>query len=275
MKKAGYYIFCDESVKKDRYYSNFYGGAIINKSDYLATNNLLNSKKQYLGMEDSELKWTNINTFRINAYCEMMDVFFELIKQDVLKVRIMFTDNRFSPSNLSTEQKHNEYHLLYYQFIKHAFGLKHLISDVPLSLELFFDWIPEKKEKNTKFKNFIHAIQHLPEFIDTNIEIRKDAIAEVDSKNFIVMQCVDVVLGAMAFRLNKHHKDIPEGKKRRGKRTVAKEMVYKHIYKHLNEIRPNFNVGMSTGLNGNAQNYFFHLYRHWLFVPSNYDYTKR
>ncbi len=30
---AYYIIYCDESVKKGKYFSNFYGGAIINSND--------------------------------------------------------------------------------------------------------------------------------------------------------------------------------------------------------------------------------------------------
>ncbi len=226
-------------------------------------------------MEDTELKWTQINAYRLESYCELMDVFFDLIKKDILKVRIMFTDNRMVPQDLTQLQKQNEYHLLYYQFIKNAFGLPYLISDVPQPMELFFDVMPESNEKVQKFKDFIYGIQLLPEFIDTNITIARDAIKEVDSKQHIILQGLDVVLGAMAFRLNRLHKAIPEGEKRRGKRTVAKEKVYKHIYHLVQKTRPNFNIGISTGLDGNPENKFFHPYRHWLFTPRNYEYKKR
>jgi hypothetical protein len=30
----GFYIFCDESLKKGKYYSNFYGGVLIDKSEF-------------------------------------------------------------------------------------------------------------------------------------------------------------------------------------------------------------------------------------------------
>lgn len=263
----GFYIFCDESVKKDKLYSNFYGGVILDKKDFESANNVLLSKKLDLLMEDSELKWQNINAYRVKEYCEMMDVFFEFIKLGVIKARIMFTDNRFLPRNITEIHRENEYHLLYYQFVKHAFGFQFLHSDEPLELELFFDYLPNKKEKNDIFKGFIYGLQFLPELLDAKISIKKESIYEVDSKKHIILQCLDVVLGAMAFRLNQHHKAIPEGQKRRGKRTVAKEIVYKHIYKRICETRQNFNIGMSTGLDSNPYNIFAHSYRHWLFIP--------
>lgn len=83
------------------------------------------------------------------------------------------------------------------------------------------------------------------------------------------MQCLDVVLGAMSFRLNDQHKERPDGTFRRGKRTIAKEKLYKHINKKIRETRANFNIGITTGIDGNYQNLFFHPYRHWLFIPSS------
>ena len=87
----GFYIFCDESVKKGDKYSNFYGGVLIRKNDYERVKNLLNLKIKDLNLEDSELKWQNINDFRMESYKTMLDVFFELVKEDIIKVRIMFT----------------------------------------------------------------------------------------------------------------------------------------------------------------------------------------
>ncbi|MEC5395322.1 hypothetical protein [Bergeyella sp. RCAD1439] len=83
------------------------------------------------------------------------------------------------------------------------------------------------------------------------------------------MQCLDIVLGSMSFRLNDMHKEKLQGQSRRGKRTIAKEKLYKHINSLIREIRPNFNIGISTGIDGDALNRFSHPYRHWLFI-SNY-----
>lgn len=99
------------------------------------------------------------------------------------------------------------------------------------------------------------------------IKIKRDSIYEVDSKKHILLQCLDVVLGAMAFRLNKLHKEIQPGMKRRGKRTIAKEYVYKYILKKIKLTRKNFNIGISTGIDNDLLNYFIHPYRHWLFIP--------
>lgn len=105
-----------------------------------------------MNLEDTELKWQNINVHRLVAYQKIIDYIFELVKQDVIKIRIMFTDNRHKPVNLNHHHKTHQYHILYYQFLKHAFGLKHLSSDKIIDLEIFFDKIPDKEEKNKEFK---------------------------------------------------------------------------------------------------------------------------
>jgi hypothetical protein len=96
-----------------------------------------------------------------------------------------------------------------------------------------------------------------------------DQIAEVVSHDHILLQCLDLVLGAMSFRLNDKHTIKPADAHRRGKRTIAKERVYRAINQRLQQLRPHFNVGVSTGLDDEPRNHWNHSYRHWLFVPRN------
>jgi hypothetical protein len=173
MKHRGFYIFCDESIKRGKYFSDFYGGLIIEKQQFESVKNAIQSKVNELGLEDSELKWSNVNTFRLNDYKEIMDTFFAFVNSDVIKVRIMFTDNRFIALNLEQQHNNNRYHLLYYQFIKHAFGLRHFISDYPVDLEFFFDDIPDNAVANSKFKDFIYGLQYLPDLSEANLIIER------------------------------------------------------------------------------------------------------
>jgi len=93
---------------------------------------------------------------------------------------------------------------------------------------------------------------------------------EVDSKKHILLQCLDVVLGAMAFRLNQKHKEIPEGKRQLGRRTVAKETLYKHVLSHIKDMYPNFDIGKSTSME-NEEDTWLYEYRHWRFLPKNHE----
>ena len=67
-----------------------------------------------------------------------------MIREDRIKVRIMFSQNAQVPVNLSKENIENGFHVLYYQFVKHAFGLKYH-EDTPREdtyLRLYFDRLP-------------------------------------------------------------------------------------------------------------------------------------
>lgn len=261
-----YYIYCDESVLRGKLFSDFYGGVLIESHMLSALEPLLRDKYQQLGLT-GEVKWTKTNQFLLPAYQELMDFFFDYVALGILKIRIMYTQNLWQQdSSLSEYQRDHHYHLLYYQFLKHAFGLQYLPAPTGgyNHLELFFDKLPDKEHKNQLFKGYIHRLQHQPEFQAARIRIAPDAIGEVDSARHPILQCLDVVLGAMAFRLNKQHLEKPLGQRLRGKRTVAKEKLYQHIYRRIALIYPRFNIGASTG-RPFPQATWAHAYRHWNF----------
>jgi len=75
----------------------------------------------------------------------------------------------------------------------------------------------------------------------------------------------------MCFRLNDKHKERPLGQRFRGKRTIAKEKLYKFLLGRIKDIYPNFNVGESTGTQGDRANRWRHPYRHWKFIPKDHE----
>lgn len=85
---------------------------------------------------------------------------------------------------------------------------------------------------------------------------------------------MDIILGAMNFRLNDLHKIKNPETGKRSKRTIAKDKLYKAINANIREIRKGFNVGVNTGIDGDTTNYWKHLYRHWNFVSSYSHFDK-
>ncbi|TCO06963.1 DUF3800 domain-containing protein [Natronoflexus pectinivorans] len=257
-----YIIYCDESIAKGDYYSDFYGGCIVETTDAERINNALLQIKRELGFS-TELKWTKVTEHHLDKYLDILSCFFRYIAEGTVKVRIMFRQNAFEPVGLTAKQKESGYFLLYYQFIKHAFGLRYCNPEgEEIYIRTYFDDLPENNEKKELFKNHIYALQSLPDFTNANIRIRRRDIVDVDSKNHIILQCVDIILGAMAFRLNNLHKAKPEGAVRRGKRTIVKERLYKYILAEICKIKPNFNVGITTGIQSNPSNTWSYPYRH-------------
>lgn len=262
-------IYCDESEKSGSRYSNFYGGALVRLQDINEVIERIVSKKNELNMF-GEAKWQKVTTSYLDKYCSLMDEFFDLVMVDKIKVRIMFTDNNFQPQNLGQYHRKNEYFILYYQFIKHAFGLRYSnVSNNPINIRIYFDKLPDTREKSESFKGFVYGINRWPEFKKAKIKILREQLAEVTSHKHVVLQCLDIILGAIQFRLNNKHKFKVPGTRKRGKRTIAKEKLYKHINHKIREIYPRFNIGITTGLHGDLANRWKHSYRHWKFTPAN------
>ncbi|ABI69303.1 hypothetical protein Swol_2008 [Syntrophomonas wolfei subsp. wolfei str. Goettingen G311] len=260
-------------MQKGQYHSNFYGGALVCSTDIEIVRKLLEAEKKHLGLR--EIKWTKVSAAYLDKYMAMIKLFFDLIEEGKIKVRIMFTQNARQPVGLTREQIEESYFLLYYQFLKHGFGLIYSNDTKnPIYLRLYLDQLPDTKAKSDKFKNFIYDLQFQKEFEHANIHIRKEDIAEVDSHDHIILQCTDVVLGAMQFRLNDLHKAIPEGQRRRAAKTIAKEKLYKYINSRIRGIYPGFNIGESTGHKGDISNRWHHPYRHWKFVPGQWEYDE-
>lgn len=270
MTKRHFTIYCDESVEKGEFYSDFYGGALVDTSRVEAVTAILREKATALNFY-SEIKWTKVSERYLPKYIDLMDTFFSLISHGEVKIRIMYRQSAIQAASLTEYSKQHGYFLLYYQFIKHAFGLQYAPPpDGHTHLKMLFDELPDRKEKADLFKEKILDLQNTTDFQANQVSINKRDIGEVDSKDHIILQSLDVVLGSMAFRLNDKHKFIPPGQSRRGKKTIAKEKLYKHINTHIRSIYPGFNIGSSTGRGAEPANVFNHPYRHWSFKPKDF-----
>ncbi|MFA6545461.1 MAG: DUF3800 domain-containing protein [Limisphaerales bacterium] len=278
-REKEYLLFCDESDTSGKFYSNFYGGVLVGSSQYDRMTARLNAEKHRLNLF-GEVKWAKVSANYLGKYEELMRMFFSELRHGHARVRIMFRQNAHVPTGLSDDQIEGAYFRIYYQFIKHAFGLSfHPPAGHPVRLKLFFDEFPETREAATQFKGFILGLKDYPAIHRAGLTIRPEDIAEIRSHDHVLAQCLDVVLGAMAFRLNDKHREIPPGEKRRGKRTVAKERLYKAILADIRQLKPGFNIGISTGTGGDPAGRWHAPYLHWCFVPSEMEYrgelTKR
>lgn len=263
-----YIVYCDESSDKGSKYTDFFGGCIIRSADQFEIIQALESKKKELNLFQ-EVKWTKVTENYLGKYMELIDLFFDYVRSGKIKVRVMFrsvVDGQSYQQNRTVDDK---YFKLYYQFLKHSFGLMTIPeNETPTNIIVYLDVLPDKHGLREQFKRYVHEMPRSNDFSGVRITIRERDIIEVDSKDHVLMQCVDVVLGAMFFKLNGLNKAIPEGQKRRGKRTIAKEKLYKHIYTRICDMHPNFNAGISTGSRGSSNQHWESPYEHWLFVSS-------
>ncbi len=268
MAKRNFIIYGDESDKSGKFFGNFFGGVLLKAEDRQQIDELLNEKKLELNL-GNELKWQRVSQQYLEKYMEFIEYYFTFVSSGRLRTRIMFTQNIHVPVGLTPEQRDAQYFLIYYQFIKHAFGIKYGNPNAidRMSFALLLDQIPDTKEKTDRFKRYLAGIPNQHDMQGLNISVPYSDIAEIDSQDHVILQGLDIILGAMCFRLNDKHREKPEGKHRRGKRTIAKEKLYKAINKEICKIYPRFNIGGSTGTSNGYQDRWSHPYRHWKFVP--------
>lgn len=265
------YIWLDESTKEGEYYSNFYGGIMIDSRKLNDVLLIMRRCVEENGLSGHEIKWQKVNENHFEPYKKVVDTIFDLLQKGLIKMRIFFKSNQYDAIGLTKEQKIKTYQMLYYQFVKHAFGLKFANSDnsQPLRVHLSFDEMPLCHDDISEFRNSILGLNNVKEFSQANIRFSESDIIEADSRNELPLQFLDLILGAMSFRLNNKHLIIPEGSRVRGKRTRIKEKLYKYINQRIREIMPGFNIGISTGRRSD-KDVWTDPYRHWSFVPTNF-----
>ena len=176
-------IFCDESVSKGEFFSNFYGGVVVGSSSYQKISQELEETRVSLGIR-SEVKWSKVSAPRLEPYTELLRRFFEFVVQDRLKIRIMFAQNAHEPVGLSQDHRENTYFILYYQFIKHGFNLLDAPRDARVRpLRLYFDQFPDTKAKVAQFREYLLALHRSREFGAASFTLAREDIAEVKSQS--------------------------------------------------------------------------------------------
>ena len=262
------YLWLDESDRHGEFYSNFYGGILVPSRYYpevLARMRNVVAKANI----NEEIKWQKVNEFYFEKYKLVVDELFDLALEDKLKIRIFFRHNQYSPNRITLEERKADYSMLYYQFIKYAFGLPYADKTDLDSMILYIDEIPLRRSERDVFISHIRALANDPILKKKGLNIPDDGIVEVNSKNHLPLQFLDVILGAMCFKLNEKDKLKSDRDERPGKRTILKLKLYKHINSKIREIYPDFNIGISTPLKEESDRWF-QIYRHWSFKPKNH-----
>jgi len=84
-----YIIYCDESEERGEFFSDFYGGALVRGEDIAGVVAAIKQKKAELNLH-REVKWQRVTEQYEAKYIALMDTFFDLVKDDKIKIRIMF-----------------------------------------------------------------------------------------------------------------------------------------------------------------------------------------
>lgn len=149
-------VYADESTSAGAYYSNFYGGALVESAHLKEVVDRLEAAKleqRFFG----EVKWAKVTGNYLDKYINLVDVAFDLVEERKMKLRVMFTQNYRRAANLSDYHREHAYHILYYQFLKHAFGLEFAASrPARTRIRYYLDHLPDTAGRDPDVESGIH-----------------------------------------------------------------------------------------------------------------------
>jgi len=258
-----YILYADESVEKGALFSNFYGGLLISSQVRDAVVAALEAEKLRLNLH-GEVKWQKVTLNYLNKYLDLSSLFFELVQDHKIKLRIMFTDNANSPASLTALNFTQRYLLLYLAFVEHAFDFQYRPPDVePVRLRILLDDLPVPVPARREFRNRVYGLNNGSTFKRGRMRVFPGAVGEIDSRDHVLLQCLDVVLGAMQSDLN------AGGSRASGRRSVARNQLSAHILGLVKSIDPGFRIDVTTpAVIGQG---WHTLYRHMLYGPGGLD----
>ena len=223
-----------------------------------------------------EVKWSRLDSFNSQLYTELVDIFFENLIENDLRYRQFFLDRSYVWKRDTFEDRSelDVQYRMYYQFLKHHFGLKYLPflsnSDHYL-IHVRLDEHSSQQHKK-KLTEFVHDLPRILERSDMEIRVRF-----VDSKKLRRLQVCDILMGAAGSYGNRLHKRRDEGQRGMKPRQKVRYQLAKHIYDRFREIDARergskaFSWFESTGRDGAMENRFRHKLRIWKFIPENHE----
>lgn len=272
-----YEIYADEAWTHcnpplNRYWC-FYGGILGRAADLDRFDTALRAIKKKNNVK-SEVKWSKLKEDNISCYKEMVDELMLYLRSGSIKYRQMFLDRAFVRIPEPGEPPITELDVqfkLYYQYIKHAFGLRylpHAPDGTQVLLRLDNHSSQGHKDRLVSFCEELPGYLHRPD-----LTIR---VTFVNSAKVPRLQVCDVLMGAAGSHGNKMFAKRAPGQRRITPKQKLRNELCKYIYEALKALDRDmrgsraFNWFESTGKGGDPTNLFHHAMRIWKFEPSNY-----
>jgi hypothetical protein len=274
---TAYTVYADEAWthEPEHRFWRFYGGALLRSSERPRIENELLALKAQRGLH-GEIKWSLTTPARAERFGALVDRFLDFVEYGDVKLRYMWLDQRRQDTTALSEW-HREYgfYILYYYFVVFGFGLPWHNERDAVGIEFFPDTLPDEPQKRREFRDFLLRAHNARRFRQ-RAPFRVTNVAAVDSTKHIILQCVDVIIGAVGYKLNKQYKAKRGGKRSRS--SVAKIELWERILDRLGAIdmgergTRSFAVGVNTGTGPEALNRWQHKFRQWDFrVPGAFN----
>jgi len=209
----------------------------------------------------------------VPLYRELLDEFFACLETRNVKYRQLFLDRmhvRISdpledePSDLDIQFK------IYYQFLKHHFGLKFL-PQAEHGFDRVYIRLDEHSSQKHKerLKSFAEGLPGIIKRTDLLFHV-----SFVESRRHLRLQICDLIMGASGSYGNRMHLKRQPGILRMTSKQKLRRDLAKYIYEKLKSISMaergsgSFNWFYSTGNDGKAENSLLHKIRIWKFEPT-------
>lgn len=260
-------IYADEawtqSVPLYRYHC-FFGGLLSSKSAFDLLEDSVKSLKKEMNYK-KEIKWGNISIKDIEFYQRLLVIIENFICGNrETKYRQMFMDRAFRYTGTTSSDLDSQFKV-YYQFLKHCFGLEFVEDKISVKFKLDTHSSYQHKERLTSYIKSRSV---------GNVNIK---VEFVDSKKSIPLQICDLLMGSAGYYGNKVDWDLITGKKRRTKNQIMKSDFGKEVYNLLRRVDSKFrgskafNWFETTGTDGSTSNRYHHKMRIWKFIPNEHE----
>lgn len=275
-----YEIYADEAWTHggqplNRYWC-FFGGIFGPESSLDQLNTELAKIKAAHSIK-AEIKWSDVRANNVACCTEMVDCLIRHLRSNNIRYRQMFLDRALvriaRPGEAGVSELTAQFKL-FYQFLKHAFGLRYL-PPAPAG-DSYRILIRLDNHSSLKHKNDLAGfVQHLPAFwgrSDMKIEV-----TFLNSTKNNRLQICDVMMGAAGSHGNKAHKRRRPGQRGMTEKQKIKHGLAMHIYNQLRQLDADergshaFNWFETTGLQGDICNTYLMKARMWKFKPERYQ----
>lgn len=224
-----------------------------------------------------EVKWSNLNAGNYTCYVEWVDCLIDNIQNNDIKYRQLFLDRSYVWVPKHGEEPLREIDVqfkIYYQFLKHAFGIKYIPADEGgQGIKLFIRLDNHSSQKNKD--QLVRFAEILPRTL-----ARPDLSISVtfhNSSKARRLQICDLIMGAAGSYGNKMHKKRAPGKRGMTPKQKLRLSLCKHVYDSLRNLDADargskaFSWFETTGHEGALSNRYHHKMRIWKFIPKRHD----
>lgn len=270
-------IYADEAwtqqVPLYRYHC-FFGGIMASSKTMIdLEENIRQLKKEYDFRR--EIKWTHVSRRDELFFIKLIEIFRDMMLDPAydLKYRQLFLDRAISYKGEPSTTLEAQYKV-YYQFIKHSFGLQYI--DFPLNLIINLDTHSSHVHKS-RLREFS---DRLPTILNKENRL-KLSLHFIESRKSLVLQLCDLLMGAAGYYGNNLYNLKQENQKRISQNQSVKKAIGKTVYDAFRIInsdargRKAFNWFETTGLDNDRFNHFNHKLRIWKFEAKESIYNSR